>query len=102
MADRQPVALSHRRRTVQPCLSAMVRPPSDVRHAYGCGVATTFHVRPQPCTGCRGKIIIVESRQSGLGGLLRLKQQMAVQHADFEPGLGDTDRVDDQCRREPE
>jgi hypothetical protein len=47
-------------------------------------------------------VIIVESRQAGLGGLLRLKQQMAVQHADFEPGMGETDRVDDQCRRQPE
>jgi hypothetical protein len=65
-------------------------------------VATTFQVRPQPCTGCGRKVILVESRQSGLGGLFRLKQHMAVQHADFEPGLGETDRVDDQCHREPE
>ncbi|HKF34441.1 MAG TPA: hypothetical protein VKB37_18940 [Jatrophihabitantaceae bacterium] len=45
---------------------------------------------------------MIETRQSGLGGLLRPRQQVAVQHADFEPGSGEADRVDDLCRREPE
>jgi hypothetical protein len=52
--------------------------------------------------GCGRKVIVIETRQSGLGGLLRLGQQTAVQHADFEPGPGQADRVDELCRRERE
>ena len=80
----------------------MTRWPGDDRREYGCAVATTFQARPQPCTGCGRKVIMIETRQSGLGGLLRPRQQVAVQHADFEPGSGEADRVDDLCRREPE
>ena len=65
-------------------------------------MATTFQPRPQPCTGCGRKVIVVETRESALGGLLRRRPQMAVEHADFEPGPGRADQVDDLCRREPE
>ncbi|HEY3088625.1 MAG TPA: hypothetical protein VGJ59_11240 [Jatrophihabitantaceae bacterium] len=65
-------------------------------------MATTFQARPQPCTGCGRKVIVVQTRESGLGGLLRPRAQLAVQHADFEPGLGGADQVDALCRREPE
>lgn len=69
---------------------------------YGGGVATTFRVRPQPCSRCGGKVIVLEQRETGLGGLWRRGPHVVVRHADFEPGPGRTDQVDGACSREPE
>jgi hypothetical protein len=63
-------------------------------------MATTYRVRRQPCSHCGGKVVIVESSSSALGGLLRRKSPVLAQHADYEPGSGRPDAVDGGCRRE--
>jgi hypothetical protein len=63
-------------------------------------MSTSFRVRPQPCTRCGEKIVIVESRVSSLGGLWRLAPRVAIQHADYEPVDGQADLIDNECRRE--
>jgi hypothetical protein len=64
-------------------------------------VASTWTVRRQPCTGCGDKIVIVETKLSGFGGVWKRKDPIQVQHADFEPGAGRVDRIDADCRRPP-
>lgn len=62
-------------------------------------MASNWRVRPQRCTGCGEKVVIVESRASALGGLLRTGSTIRVQHADFEPHGKAVDHVDGDCRR---
>jgi len=62
---------------------------------------TGLRVRPYPCTRCGEKIVIVESQVSSLGGLWRLRSNVVVEHADFEPTNGQPDQIDDACRRPP-
>lgn len=62
-------------------------------------MSTTVRVRPYPCTRCGEKVVIVESRVAGLGGLWRLSPRVAIHHADFEPSDGQPDQIDKQCRR---
>jgi len=62
-------------------------------------MSMAFRVRPYPCSRCGEKIVIVESRVAGLGGLWRLSPQVAIQHADFEPADGQPDLIDNECRR---
>jgi hypothetical protein len=52
--------------------------------------------------GCGRKVILVEAREAGLGGLLRRKPRVTVQQADFVPSPGRGDRVDDLGNRDPE
>jgi len=54
---------------------------------------SSWRVRSQPCTGCGGKVVVVEDRFSGLGGLLRLAGPQRIQHADFEPAVNRVDQV---------
>ena len=63
-------------------------------------VAWNMRVRPQPCSRCGEKVVIVESTSVGFGGLWRLSPRVQVQHADFEPAHGQVDQVDELCRRE--
>jgi hypothetical protein len=62
-------------------------------------MATVYRVRPQPCSRCGGKVVVVDSRSSALGGLLRRTEPVLVQHADYEPGSDRADGVDGACRR---
>lgn len=61
---------------------------------------TAIRVRPQPCTRCGEKVVIVESQDASLGGLWRLRPRVAIQHADFEPDGRHPDLIDDRCRRD--
>ena len=71
-----------------------------MRVAWGNVAATSsWRVRSQPCTGCGGKVVVVEDRFSGLGGLLRFGGPERVQHADFEPAVNRVDQVDADCLR---
>jgi hypothetical protein len=64
-------------------------------------MATTYRVRRQPCSHCGGKVVVVESTSSALGGLLRRRPAVLAQHADYEPGSTPADAVDGGCRRDP-
>ena len=46
-------------------------------------------------------MVIVETRQAALGGLLKRAPAIRIEHADFEPGSETVDRVDDACRWGP-
>jgi hypothetical protein len=65
---------------------------------------SNIRVRPQPCTRCGEKVVIIETRAAGLGGLWRLTPTTRVEHADFEAGRKAVDHVDDACpcRSRPE
>ncbi len=62
-------------------------------------MASTWSVRRQPCSGCGDKVVVVETKLTGFGGVWRRSEPMQVQHADFEPGPGRVDHVDGGCRR---
>jgi hypothetical protein len=76
------------------------RPESDGGKGIFERVAVSnVRVRPQPCTRCGEKVIIIETRAAGLGGLWRLTPATRVEHADFERGREMVDHVDDACPR---
>ena len=60
---------------------------------------SSWRVRSQPCSGCGGKVVVVQDRFSGLGGLVRFGSPERVQHADFEPAVNRVDQVDADCPR---
>ena len=60
---------------------------------------SSWRVRSQPCSGCGGKVVVVDDRFSGLGGLLRFAGPQRIQHADFEPAVNRVDQIDADCRR---
>jgi hypothetical protein len=71
-----------------------------VSHAYrDCVAASSWRVRAQPCSGCGEKVVVVQVRLTGLGGLWRVVQPERIQHADFEPVGQRVDRVDADCPR---
>jgi hypothetical protein len=74
--------------------------PSPGFGYYRRDMPTDLRVRPYPCSRCGEKIVIVESQVFSFGGLWRLRSQVVVQHADFEPG-GPPDQIDSDCRRPP-
>lgn len=63
---------------------------------------TTYRVRKQPCTHCGGAVVVVETQEAALGGLWRMPPITRVEHADFEPSWGESDRVDGKCKRPPQ
>jgi len=74
-------------------------PRFDTRTLSRMAGTSSWRVRSQPCTGCGGKVVVVEDSFSGLGGLLRFPGLQRIQHADFEPAVNRVDQVDDDCSR---
>lgn len=72
---------------------------TETRRIFKRVAASTIRVRPQPCTRCSEKVVIIETRATGLGGLWRLTPTTRVEHADFEAAGKAVDRVDEACRR---
>jgi hypothetical protein len=79
----------------------MATPAGRNGRGVPCGrVATsTWRVRSQPCSGCGGTVVVVQTRLSGLGGLWRIVPPDRAQHADFEPVGQRVDQIDADCRR---